>query len=248
MAGPRNPSRRMLFRAAGVGTFTYALPAASLARAPAAAAGAPAAAPTGKNLEPYAFLNAPEVAFLEAAVARLVPKDDLGPGALEAGAVRYIDRQLAGAWGAGARLYTAGPWRDGEKTQGYQLPFTPAQLFRHAMRSIEGDLAARGGFAKLPAAEQDAYLRRLEKGEVKLEPVPAKTFFDHLLQATMEGFLADPSYGGNQGMVGWRLVGFPGAYANYYDTVDRWNVPFEGEPIGMGDPHAGHGSHGGHGR
>lgn len=243
MAGPRNPSRRMLFRAAGIGTFTYALPAAALApaaRAPAKAAGGDAASRT----EPYEFLNAPEAAFLEAAVARLIPRDDLGPGALEAGAVRYIDRQLAGAWGAGARLYKPGPWSDGAATQGYQLPFTPAQLFRHAMRAIEQDLASRGGLAKLPAAEQDAYLKRLEKGEVKLEPVPAKTFFEHLLQATMEGFFADPSYGGNRDMAGWRLVGFPGAYANYYDTVERWNVPFEGEPIAMGDPHAGHGGHG----
>jgi gluconate 2-dehydrogenase gamma chain len=239
MDEPRNPSRRMLFRAAGAGTFICALPAVSPARAAPASAGVAAG-----SVEPHAFLTAPEAAFLEAAVARLVPADDLGPGALEAGAVRYIDRQLAGAWGAGARLYKSGPWMDGKATQGYQLPFTPAQLFRHAMRAIDRDLAARGGFAKLAAAEQDIYLRRLEKGEVKLEPVPAKTFFEQLLQATREGFFADPAYGGNQDMAGWRLVGFPGAYANYYDTVDRWNVPFEGGPIAMGDPHAGHGTHG----
>lgn len=236
MAAPRNPSRRMLFRAAGLGTFTYALLPAALAQPPLAAA--------PKAAEPWAFLTAPEVAFLEAAVARLIPADALGPGALEAGAVRYIDRQLAGAWGSGARLYKSGPWKDGSDSQGYQLPFTPAQLFRHAMRAIVQDLAPRGGFAKLRPAQQDEYLKRLENGEVKLEPVPAKVFFTHLLQATMEGFLADPSYGGNQGMAGWRLVGFPGAYANYYDAVDRWNVPFEGEPIAMGDPHAAHGAHG----
>jgi hypothetical protein len=34
----------------------------------------------------------------QGAVARLIPKDETGPGALEAGAPEYIDRQLAGAW------------------------------------------------------------------------------------------------------------------------------------------------------
>lgn len=241
MAAPRNPSRRMLFRMAGMGTFVCVLPSTVVAKA-AAVPTPPKAPPPGAAV--LEFLTAPEAAFLDAAVARLIPADELGPGALEAGVTQYIDRQLAGAWGAGARLYKSGPWREGTATQGYQLPFTPAQLFRHAMRSIERDLAPRGGFASLSAAQQDAYLNRLEKGEVKLEPVPAKTFFEHLLQATMEGFFADPAYGGNRGMVGWRLVGFPGAYANYYDTVDRWNVPFEGGPIAMGDPLAGHGPHG----
>ena len=31
-----------------------------------------------------------------------------------------------------------------------------------------------------------------------------------LLQNTVEGFLADPMYGGNRDFVGWKLIGFPG--------------------------------------
>lgn len=225
MNKPIDPTRRKFFRIAGAGGAAYAMPRMSSAQA-AAGEAAPAKAA-------YTFFSAGEAAFLEAAVARLIPRDALGPGALEAGAVTFIDRQLGGAWGAGERLYRAGPWREGEDTQGYQLPFTPAELFRHALRAIERDLAARGGFAKLAPEAQDAYLRALEKGEVELEPVPAKVFFEHLLDATLEGFFCDPAYGGNAGMAGWRLVGFPGAYSNYYDTVDRYNVPFRAEPVGM---------------
>src|SRR5690606_30296986 len=102
----------------------------------------------------WSFFTAPEAAFIEAAVARLIPRDELGPGALEAGVPRYIDRQLGGAWGAGERLYRAGPWREAPETLGYQLPFTPAELFRHAMRSIERDLTPRA-FAELAPEEQD---------------------------------------------------------------------------------------------
>jgi gluconate 2-dehydrogenase gamma chain len=49
----------------------------------------------------YVFLNGEEAAFIEAAVARLIPADDKWGGAIEAAVPTYIDRQLAGAWGAG---------------------------------------------------------------------------------------------------------------------------------------------------
>jgi hypothetical protein len=64
-----------------------------------------------------------------------------GPG-------RADDKQLAGAWGAGERLYRSGPWQPGTPRQGYQLPFTPAERFRTALSAINKDLAGRP-FAKM---------------------------------------------------------------------------------------------------
>ena len=74
-----------------------------------------AAAQRPSPLQPatYLFFNAEEAAFVEAAVARLIPADDQWPGALEAGVANFIDLQLNGAWGAGERLYRSGPWRPG---------------------------------------------------------------------------------------------------------------------------------------
>ncbi|MBI1873140.1 MAG: gluconate 2-dehydrogenase subunit 3 family protein [Acidobacteria bacterium] len=46
---------------------------------------------------PLQALTATEAELLDAIVARLIPTDAGGPGASEAGAVRYIDRALAGA-------------------------------------------------------------------------------------------------------------------------------------------------------
>src|SRR5580700_12075705 len=98
----------------------------------------------------YLFLNDEEAALIVAAVARLIPADDRWPGAVEAGVPNYIDKQLAGAWGAGERLYRSGPWQQGAPTQGYQLPFTPAELFHTALRAIIRDLEKRGAvFAEL---------------------------------------------------------------------------------------------------
>ena len=96
---------------------------------------ASAAPQSGAQAQPttYLFFNTDEAAFIEAAVARLIPADDRWPGALEAGVPNYIDKQLNGAWGAGERLYRNGPWQAGTPSQGYQLPFTPAELFRTAI-------------------------------------------------------------------------------------------------------------------
>src|SRR5437660_651170 len=56
---------------------------------------------------------ADEMAFVDAAVARIIPNDDLGPGAKEAGVGLFIDRQLAGPYGRGETWYMQGPWREG---------------------------------------------------------------------------------------------------------------------------------------
>jgi gluconate 2-dehydrogenase gamma chain len=190
---------------------------------------------------PYVFLNAEEGAFIEAAVARLIPADELGPGALEADVPVFIDRQLAGAWGAGERLYRSGPWQTGKPQQGYQLPFTPAELFRNALRGIAEDLrrAKRDSFAKLMPEEQDAYLQALESGARDLGGVPSKIFFQSLLELTIEGYFSDPVYGGNKDMVGWTLVGFPGAYANYYEFVDQHGIAFTRPPMSLGQDASG---------
>jgi gluconate 2-dehydrogenase gamma chain len=91
------------------------------------------------------FFNNDEAAFIEAAVARLIPKDDQWGGALEADVPNYIDKQLAGAWGAGERLNRSGPWQPGTPSQGYQLPFTPAELFRAALAALNNYRLAPAG-------------------------------------------------------------------------------------------------------
>lgn len=184
---------------------------------------------------PRLFFKAEEAEFVEAAVARLIPADEMGPGALEAGVPDYIDRQLAGAWGRGERLYRSGPWQPGTPGQGYQLPFTPAELFRTAIRAIVEDLRRnRRSFAQLTAESQDRYLAALEDEARSLGGVPSNVFFHSLLELTIEGFFSDPVYGGNKDMVGWKLVGFPGAYANYYDFVDQHGIAFKRPPMSLG--------------
>ena len=199
-----------------------------------------AEAPNTKPL--YLFFNAAEARFIEAACERLIPTDEAGPGALAAGVPNYLDKQLGGAWGAGERLYRTGPWQVGTPSQGYQLPFTPAELFHTALRAIDRDLEKRGAaFADLAPDAQDDYLKSLETGTSSdLDGVPAVVFFSMLLKMTIEGFFSDPVYGGNRNMAAWRMIGFPGAYADYYDAIDRHGVKFEREPMSLAEDGQGH--------
>ena len=220
-------------------TATGAAAAAALAIAPPEAAAQqapPAAQPTV-----YLFFNTDEVAFIEAAVSRLIPADDKWPGALEAGVANFIDKELNGAWGAGERLYRSGPWQPGTPSQGYQLPFTPAELFRTALAAITKDLARAGTpFAKMSGEQQDAYLRSLETGAADLGGVPSDVFFAHLWDVTVEGFFSDPVYGGNRDMMAWKMIGFPGAYASYYELVDQHGLKLDRAPTSLAEDSHGH--------
>jgi gluconate 2-dehydrogenase gamma chain len=222
-------SRRAMFKAVGaVG--------AAILPTPGATATPPVAAPGT-----YLFLNSIEVAFLEAAVARLIPADDQWPGAIEAGVPNYIDKQLGGAWGAGERLYRSGPWQPGTPSQGYQLPLVPAELFRTAIDAIDKGLARAGTpFTRMTADQQDAYLHALEAGGKDLGGVPSEVFFAHLWGSTVEGFFSDPVYGGNRDMISWRMIGFPGAYASYYGLVDKHGIKLDRPPMSLAEDSHGH--------
>jgi gluconate 2-dehydrogenase gamma chain len=232
-------SRRIFLKATGAAALTPA--AAEAANPPAhnapAGSASGAAAGAGGGRPGYQFFNAPEAAFIEAAVVRLIPPDELGPSALEAGVPQFIDRQLAGAWGAGERLYRSGPWQPGKPTQGYQLPFTPAELYRTALRGIRDDVqrTRQRAFEQLSGDEQDTYLTLLQTTQRDLAGVPSNVFFESLLGMTIEGYFCDPVYGGNQGMGAWKMIGFPGAYAAYYDLVDQYGVAFRHPPRSLAE-------------
>lgn len=183
----------------------------------------------------YVFFDAAEAAFVETAASRLIPADELGPGALEAGVPAFIDRQLAGEYGHGTRWYMQGPWSKGEATQGYQGRMTPAALYRAAIREIN-EAAVREGhspFEKLPQVDQESWLHRLEAGQLDLPTADAKAFFSLLWQNTQEGFWSDPLYGGNRGMVGWKLIGFPGARYDHTPYVSRHGEAYPLPPVGL---------------
>ncbi|HVL17735.1 MAG TPA: gluconate 2-dehydrogenase subunit 3 family protein [Gemmatimonadales bacterium] len=195
----------------------------------------------------YRFFTPDEAAFIEAAVDRLIPPEPEWPGARAAGVPNYIDLQLAGPHGAGERMFLGGPIKRGTPQQGYQLGLTPAQVYRTALAAILERTTTQGAaFADAAPEAQDEFLRRLEAGEADLNGVPSGVFFETLLANTIEGFFADPAYGGNRDLVGWRMIGFPGPYAAYLGVYTKHGIKYDSEPLSMADAHRLHGggSHG----
>ena len=184
----------------------------------------------------YVFFSPAEAAFIEAAAARIIPNDELGPGAVEAGVPQFIDRQLAGEFGQATRWYMQGPWPKGEDTQGYQNRLTPAGLYRSAIKAIDSAVERQfsgKAFAQLAPADQDAVLKKLETGDLELGGIDAKSFFEMLLQNVFEGFWADPIYGGNKNMAGWKLIGFPGARYDNRPFVSQHGQRYPLPPVGL---------------
>ena len=180
------------------------------------------------------FFNEREWRCVVAACDRLIPEDDTGPGAIAARVPVFIDRQMQTEYGNGGLWYMHGPFHPDSAPQfGYQYKFTPRDIYRIGLRELDAHCRSvrKEFFFNLEAAFQDEILRGLESNTVTLPSMPGNIFFGQLLANTKEGFLSDPRYGGNKGMAGWRMLGFPGAQGDYREAITRHNENLSISPV-----------------
>jgi gluconate 2-dehydrogenase gamma chain len=178
----RRISRREMLKRLGTAMgATAVLPLSTTVRARAQAAAA----------ESFISLTPAEAETLRAIIARLIPADENGPGALEARADRYIDRALAGALKASRSAYTTG------------LAAVNAQA-----QSLKGAL-----FSKLSPQDQDSVLTNVQE--------TSPPFFNLVRAHTIQGMFSDPYYGGNVNFIGWDMIGYPGARTSVSANLQR---------------------------
>ena len=161
-------------------------------------------------------LTTRQARIIDAIAARIFPSTDT-PGAVQAGAVFYVDRALADAY---PQL----------------LPF-----YARGLRAIDNYAKKQFSrpFLKLSEDQQDAVLRDFEAGRVD-DFAKAGEFFETARNHILEGVFGEPKYGGNRDMIGWRLVGFPGQQYGYPDpyinkVVDIEPVACDGPPKKPGE-------------
>jgi gluconate 2-dehydrogenase gamma chain len=156
------------------------------------------------------------------------------------GLATFIDRALAGSWGKGDRLFMQGPWEKGTPNQGYQLPLTPAQLYRAAIAGSNAYCRTNfsQSFDKCTAEQKETFLKDLAAGKITLAGgLPGRAFFSLLYQNVMEGMFSDPIYGGNKDKAGWKMLGFPGVMANNAENVKQYSDGrrLTAEPVSIAD-------------
>jgi len=222
--------------AGGAAAATVSLPKTAEAQQ---GAPSPASQSSPAPANTYAYLNPEEAAFVEALVDHMVPADQHTPKGTELGVNTYIDRALAGGWGKGDRLYMQGPWKPGVPSQGYQLPLTPAELYRTGIAAANAFCVKSHGktFDKIGAEQRQEFLLGLQAGKVTFENgPPARVFFATLYQNVIEGMFSDPIYGGNRNKAGWKLIGFPGVIAVHYQNVEKYrDKKYSVDPVGISD-------------
>jgi len=232
------PRRKFLVGAGLAGTavaagLRQAGPAAAQTQAPDIAAAPPAATP-----EPLLTLTESEHAFVVAAVDTLIPADELSPSGSDCGVAVYFDRQLASAWGGGAKTYRSGPFVKGKPEQGDQLSLTPREYFAAGIAAANEWSRKTYGhdFDRLDADKRVEALKAIEAGNAEFANFNARGFFGRLYAMTMEGFFADPIYGGNRNKVSWRMLGFPGLPATYANLFEEYrDKPYVVEPQSIAD-------------
>lgn len=156
------------------------------------------------------FFNDHEARTVDALAARIIPGDERDPGAREAGAVVYIDRSLAGAYDDLQPLYQSGI-RDLDELsrERHGAPFV--ELGESDQDDVLGTLDVM--VEALPTehgAESDGRATVRDPRHARLS-----YFFAVVREHVLQGTFCDPVYGGNRDLVGWRLVGFPGAHWGY---------------------------------
>jgi gluconate 2-dehydrogenase gamma chain len=239
MADDKIKRRDVLKSVGAAGTIAAATAAGGLVRAPEAKAAEPAAV-TPAPYEPkiWLTLNATEAAFIEAAVDTIIPADELTPSGSECGVATFIDCQLAGAFGNGARLYRQGPFLTGKPEHGYQLPLTPREFFAASIKAANKWATESYGreFDRLSQEQRIEAMTALESGSPEFEGISSQMFFGQLLDLTMQGFFADPIYGGNKDKVAWKMIGFPGLPASYREEISTYHdKKYDGEPQSIAD-------------
>ena len=155
--------------------------------------GAPAAAATvvacGRPASRWRTLTEDEARTVAAACDQIIPTDQ-DPGAAEAGAVQFVDRQLS-------------------TRRKKDLP-----LWRAGIRGLDATAKRQHGraFADLPFDAQTALLQGVEQGAGEASDwggVDQAEFFAELRDFAMMSFYGDPRHGGNKDRVSWRMLGVP---------------------------------------
>jgi gluconate 2-dehydrogenase gamma chain len=160
---------------------------------------------------PLLFLNPSEAAIIDTFVGHIIPAEEGSPGAREAGVTEYIDRALSG----------------------FMRDLQP--VYRNGLRALAEFVTERFGpgelYVDLDEEQQRAVVAELDELAKRDASAFLGQFYRIVREHTIQGFFGDPAYGGNRDVVGWKLIGYPGAQWGFTAEQMRPGVDAKSIPI-----------------
>jgi gluconate 2-dehydrogenase gamma chain len=153
---------------------------------------------------PYHFFTPAEATCVIALCEQIIPADEHGGGATEAGVIHYIDRQLIAVFDYDQLIYQRG-------IAALQATCLESEGFR---------------FEQLESGRQLGILELLEAGklpEAQWDEVGQQQFFRLVTAHTMQGFYGAPRHGGNKNYMSYQMMGldFPLIVGrNHYEQLN----------------------------
>jgi len=234
--GRRDFLRKSLTLIPVVTLASTGLSSGAFAQTPASDSQAGTQAPAKVDDYKPTFFTPQEWAFLIAACDRLIPSDQVGPGAVELGVPEFLDRHMQTPYANGGIWYMQGPFIEAAPEFGYQGRLTLRETLRVGIKAFDTSCQKTFDgktFAQLSTAQQEDLLKNAESGKLALEDISSKLFFSNLLNEVRNGYFADPSHGGNKNMGAWKMIGYPGMRADYMDWVTVRDKPYPLPPVDL---------------
>lgn len=232
---PDDPSRVLQSRRRILLGLTMAPLAAVLPLSSTDSQRAGASTETGAAYRPALFKDT-EWSCVVAICDRLIPSDDVGPGAVESGVPEFLDRHMQTPYANGSIWYMQGPFLEAPSEFGYQGRLTLRDILRVGVNALDAYCRKSFNgktFAQLEHGQQEDLLKEAESGKLKLEDISSKLFFSNFLNEVRNGYFADPRYGGNRGMGAWKMIGYPGMRADYLDWITVRDKPYPLPPVDL---------------
>jgi gluconate 2-dehydrogenase gamma chain len=146
---------------------------------------------------PYRALNSNEAAFTEAMVNALCRADHLTPNGVDCGLAAFIDRQLAGEFGA-------------RELSLFSLELTQEKFFKLGISAMNVACEERFGcrFDRLTPSEASGYLHEVAGGSVEHPHFPLTAWLNQIVDPLLiQASFAGPIYEKYRSRVFWKLFG-----------------------------------------
>lgn len=136
----------------------------------------------------WLFFTDEEARCVFALCEQIIPEDEHGGGATQAGVIHYIDRQLIAVFDYDQVVYQQGI---------SALQAVSLELYGQRFEVLDWD-------------PQKNLLTKLEAGQVQKDPwgdLDQKRFFNLVIRHCMQGFYGSPRHGGNKNYMSYQMMG-----------------------------------------